>query len=141
MSVQYMTDEVLRVDAWHQMQCNQCDGASVEFLGLVRADEHVTALEYDAYVPMADRVIDKIIAAARSQWPLHAVYVRHRVGRVPVGGMAVVIGVQTPHRKEAFAACQFIIDEIKTQAPIWKRDIYADGSLGQRHTCAEHAHV
>lgn len=105
------------------------DGASVEFLGVVRGEEHgfpIDALEYEAYEPMAETVIGRLVEAARRSWPLHRVEVCHRVGRVPVGEVSVLVRVHAPHRDQAFAACRFLIDQIKGDAPIWKQALVGD---------------
>ena len=119
----YLTWEPIDVEAWHRLAIDQRDGATVEFLGIVRGQEDgrpIPWLDYEAYAPMAERVIEQAMTQATSRWSLHQVYVRHRVGRVAVGDVAVLIGVAAPHRAEAFAACQFLIDTIKRDAPIWK---------------------
>ena len=119
----YLTREPIDVEAWHRRAGDQRDGATVEFLGIVRGQEDgrpIPWLDYEAYAPMAERVIEQAMTQATSRWSLHQVYVRHRVGRVAVGDAAVLIGVAAPHRAEAFAACQFLIDTIKRDAPIWK---------------------
>ena len=119
----YLTWEPIDVEAWHRLAIDQRDGATVEFLGIVRGQEDgrpIPWLDYEAYAPMAERVIAQAAAQATSRWSLHQTYVRHRVGRVAVGDAAVLIGVAAPHRAEAFEACQFLIDTIKRDAPIWK---------------------
>ena len=119
----YLTWEPIDVEAWHRLAIDQRDGATVEFLGIVRGQEDgrpIPWLDYEAYAPMAERVIEQAMTQATSRWSLHQTYVRHRVGRVAVGDVAVLIGVAAPHRAEAFAACQFLIDTIKRDAPIWK---------------------
>ena len=121
--VSHLTHTPIDVEAWHRLAIDQRDGATVEFLGIVRGQEDgrpIPWLDYEAYAPMAERVIEQAITQAASRWPLHQTYVRHRVGRVVVGDVAVLIGVAAPHRAEAFAACQFLIDTIKRDAPIWK---------------------
>ena len=119
----YLTNEPIDADEWHRLAIDQRDGATVEFLGIVRGREDgrpIPWLDYEAYAPMAERVIAQAAAQATARWLLHQVQVRHRVGRVAVGAAAVLIGVAAPHRAEAFAACQFLIDTIKRDAPIWK---------------------
>ena len=119
----YLTHASIDVEAWHRLAIDQRDGATVEFLGIVRGQEDgrpIPWLDYEAYAPMAERVIEQAMTQATSRWSLHQVYVRHRVGRVAVGDVAVLIGVAAPHRAEAFEACQFLIDTIKRDAPIWK---------------------
>ena len=122
----YLTAEPIEVDEWHRGAADHRDGASVEFLGIVRGEEDgqpISALDYEAYEPMAERLIAQLVEEAARRWPLHRVVVRHRLGRVPVGQVAVLIGVQAPHRTEAFAACRFLLETIKQDAPIWKTAI------------------
>jgi len=139
----HLSREPLDVARWHeQLVVDPRDGAAVEFVGLVRgteAGQPIDHLDYDAYAPMAERVIAQLIETARRRWPLHTLYVRHRVGRVQVGEVAVLIGVAAPHREEAFAACQFLIDAIKRDVPIWKTVIGIDGAIHQA-ACA-HGHA
>ena len=135
----YLTHDPIDVGLWHRQAAGGRDGASVEFLGIVRAHdagEPITHLAYEAYEPMADRVIERLVKQAREQWPLHVVCVRHRVGRVAVGEVAVLIGVRAPHRDEAFEACRFLIDAIKRDVPIWKTAVSQDGRRLQP-TCAD----
>lgn len=119
----YLTGDPIKPDEWRRLAVDPRDGALVEFLGIVRGQEDgrpIECLEYEAYEPMAERLIARLIDQARARWPLRQVYVRHRIGRVAVGEVAVVIGVQSPHRDEAFAACRLLIDAIKQDVPIWK---------------------
>lgn len=119
----YLTRDPIPLAAWRRLDRDARDGASVEFLGMVRGsegDRAIAALEYKAYEPMAERVIGRLVEEAKARWGLHRVAVRHRIGRVEVGGLAVLIGVQAPHRAEAFAACRFLLEQVKAHAPIWK---------------------
>jgi len=119
------------VTEWHGRAIDPRDGAAVEFLGIVRSDEDgrpLAALHYEAYEPMAERLIGRLVDEARRRWPLRQVVVRHRLGRVAVGEVAVLIGVQAPHRDEAFEACRFLIDAIKREVPIWKTAVSATGA-------------
>ena len=115
-------------------------GAVVTFVGVVRADGHesrtVRALYYEADREMAERQIQRLVTEARARWPLDAVQIRHRVGQVDVGQLSVVIVVASRRRADAYAASAFLIDGIKHQAPIWKRELYDDGS-SQWVTCME----
>lgn len=109
------------------------------FVGTTRnhsGGRNVTLLEYEAYEPMAIRVMEQIVTAARDTWPLQKVVLVHRLGNVPVGEASVVVAVSSAHRKEAFAACRFLIDTLKKEVPIWKREHFADGTVewsGQRN--------
>ncbi len=128
----YLTHDPIDVAAWHRQTVDSRDGASVEFLGIARGQEDgqpVDHLTYEAYEPMANRMIADLVEQAEARWPLHRVYVQHRIGRVAVGEIAVLIGVQGPHREEVFEACRFLIDGIKRDAPIWKAAVGSDGAI------------
>lgn len=120
----YLTKNPIDIEEWHRQASDPRDGASVEFLGVVRGEEagrKIPFLEYEAHVPMAEKVIAALVEEAKGRWLLHQIYVRHRIGRVEAGAVSVMIGVQAPHREKAFEACRFLIDRIKEDAPIWKR--------------------
>jgi molybdopterin synthase catalytic subunit len=101
------------------------------FLGLVR-DHHkgraVLRLDYSAYEPMAEAECGRIVAEAEARWRV-AVALRHRVGSLAIGDAAVAVAVASAHRDEAFAACRYVIEEAKRRVPIWKRELYADGTV------------
>lgn len=106
-------------------------GAVCVFSGTVRGvtGEHETSyLTYDAYAEMAVAEMERLAAEIRRRWPGTEVAMHHRTGRVDVGEISVVVAVSAPHRPEAFAACRFGIDELKRRVPIWKKEVYADGS-------------
>jgi molybdopterin synthase catalytic subunit len=106
-------------------------GAVTSFLGLVR-DHHggrkVTRLEYSAYAPMAEEECARIVAEAEARWPVR-VALEHRTGMLVIGEPAVAIAAAAAHREEAFAACRFVIEEVKRRVPIWKKEFYADGEV------------
>jgi molybdopterin synthase catalytic subunit len=106
-------------------------GAIVSFLGVVRnhhGDRAVQRLHYWDYGPMAEAECARIVAEAESRWQV-AVAVRHRTGRLEVGETAVAIVAASAHRDDAFAACRWVIEEVKRRVPIWKQEFYADGSV------------
>ena len=106
-------------------------GALVTIHGWVRDHNQgrsVTALEYEAYAPMAQAEGEKIALEAERRFEVEAVRCLHRVGRLAVGETAVWVGVAAAHREAAFRACSYIIDEVKTRVPIWKKEHYADGT-------------
>jgi molybdopterin synthase catalytic subunit len=108
------------------------NGAVVVFVGTVRDvndDRDVTGLDYDAYVPMAERELALIVRDAELQWPASTVVCEHRIGSLALGDASVVVAASHPHRGEAFDACRFVIEELKKRLPIWKREHYADGAL------------
>ena len=136
----YLTRERIDAEEWRVRAVDARDGASVDFVGIARGTEAgrpIDHLDYEAYEPMAEQVIAQLIETARRRWPVHELYVRHRVGRVEVGEAAVLIGVHAPHRDEAFAACRFLIDAIKRDAPIWKTAHDAQGHIIE----ASHVHA
>ena len=105
-------------------------GAIVTFAGVVRNNfgGRATAyLEYEAYGEMAAKVLGDLAAAARERWGTGAIAIHHRIGRLAIGETAVLIVVAAPHRHEAFEAAEQIMDRIKQVAPIWKKEIWADG--------------
>ena len=99
-------------------------GAVVTFHGVVRGEENgapITAIDYEANEPMAQHQFELIFEAMEKQWPLESVGLIHRLGVVPVNEPSLWVEVVAAHRAEAFAACQFLIDEMKLKVPIWKR--------------------
>jgi len=116
-------------------------GAVVLFSGEVRNSNKglaVNFLEYEAYIPLATRLIDEIVGEARSKWQLHIAIAQHRIGKVAIGDTAVVVITASAHRSEAYAANRYIIDRIKHEAPIWKCEHYADGSQEWGNNCNCH---
>jgi molybdopterin synthase catalytic subunit len=102
------------------------------FIGTTRNQSRgrgVSALEYEAYEPMALKIMELIEREACDRWPLQRVSIVHRLGRVEVGEASIVIAVSSAHRKEAFEACRFLIDRLKQDVPIWKREYLADGTV------------
>jgi MoaE-MoaD fusion protein len=87
-------------------------------------------LEYEAYPEMAELVLAQIAAEAQTRWPdISALAIVHRIGRLAVGETAVVVAAAASHRQNTFAACQYAIDRVKQIAPIWKREVGADGAV------------
>ena len=106
-------------------------GAVVTFLGTVRnhapGKTGVTHLVYEAYLERVEDTIRGLIADASARWPLTAVAVEHRVGRVEVGEASVAVAASSAHRADAFEAARFLIDELKAHAPIWKQEHWDGG--------------
>ena len=105
-------------------------GGIVVFEGVVRDNargKQVCYLEYDVYPEMAIAKIREIVAEAERRWGVERVAVAHRVGRLEIGEASVIVVVATPHRGEAFDACRYIIDTLKTTVPIWKKEVAPDG--------------
>jgi molybdopterin synthase catalytic subunit len=107
------------------------DGALCLFVGVVRNENEgrsTTAIEYQAYGPMAESEMAKIAEGLAREFPAVRVRMQHRVGRLEIGEASVAIAAVSPHRAEAFAACRAAIDRLKTTVPIWKKEFHPDGS-------------
>ncbi len=105
-------------------------GGIVVFEGVVRDNargKQVRYLEYDVYPEMAVQQIREIVAEAERRWGVERVAVAHRIGRLEIGEASVIIVVASPHRAEAFDACRYIIDTLKTTVPIWKKEVATNG--------------
>jgi len=106
-------------------------GGVVTFSGIVRDNargEAIDHLEYEAYAPMAEKEMRKIVDAVHERWPHVRIAISHRVGRLAIGDAAVMIAAAAPHRAEAFEACRFAIDRLKATVPIWKKEFATSGS-------------
>jgi molybdopterin synthase catalytic subunit len=86
---------------------------------------------------MAIEQLKKLAAAARTRWPIVKLALLHRVGKVALAEPSVVIAVSTPHRADAFEACRFLIDELKKDVAIWKKEVWSDGSGTWVHPAAD----
>ena len=102
------------------------------FVGTVRDNtkgRKVLHLEFEAYEPMAVSEMRKIAEQATEKWPVQRMSIHHRVGKLEIGQVAVLIAVSTPHRKASFEACEFAIDTLKQTVPIWKKEVFEDGEI------------
>ncbi len=107
-------------------------GALDFFFGVVRDNTNAKAvehLEYEAYDAMAISEMQKIADEATRRWQVLRYVIIHRKGELRIGEVAVLIGVATPHRADAFDACRYIIDTIKQTVPIWKKEFFSDGDM------------
>ena len=119
------------VDDVIQKVASRNAGATVVFLGTVREmtkGKRTLSLEYEAYVPMAERKLFEIGEEMHTKWPQLQVAITHRVGRLDISEIAVVIAVSSPHRKSAYEANEYAIERIKEIVPIWKKEYWEDGS-------------
>ena len=125
-----LTREPLNCDALVKAVSHPSDGGIVVFEGVVRDNargKQVQYLEYDVYIEMASQQIASIIDEAKQRWQIEHVAVAHRFGRLEIGEASVIIVVATPHRSEAFEACRYIIDTLKSSVPIWKKEVATNG--------------
>ena len=108
-------------------------GAFICFEGIVRNHNHgkkVRALEYEAHQKLCEKEAQKILKEASKRFDVISIKCFHRIGKLKVGDMAVWVAVTAPHRDAAFKACRYLIDEIKSRLPIWKKEYYANGDSG-----------
>jgi molybdopterin synthase catalytic subunit len=126
-----LTDRPIDVDALVRAVATQEHGAVVTFLGTARRHsegKEVLSLHYEAYAAMAESSLEEIVKRAHAKWPQTRVVVQHRLGDCPLGEASVAVVAASPHRVEAFEACRFVIDTVKLETPIWKRELFADGT-------------
>ncbi len=105
-------------------------GAVASFVGLVRDENDaatVRTLTLEHYPGMTEKALDGIVDEARRRWPIYDAVVIHRVGELAPTDQIVLVAVSSAHRGDAFAACEFIIDYLKTQAPFWKKELTPEG--------------
>ena len=102
-------------------------GAVASFTGIVRGDGGLTALTLEHYPAMTEAALRALANEAASRWSLGGVALHHRVGRLVPGDPIVLVACTSAHRKDALEACAFLIDRLKTDAPFWKRESFADG--------------
>jgi molybdopterin synthase catalytic subunit len=122
----------LSIEEIYALADEPANGAVVLMSGMVRDrtdGKPVISLEYQAYQPMALRVFQQIAAEIRDRWPdVNRVVIHHRIGHLEIGEISVLVAVGCPHRSEAFDAYRYGIDTLKHNAPIWKKEHWADGS-------------
>ncbi|MEQ8926641.1 MAG: molybdenum cofactor biosynthesis protein MoaE, partial [Fulvivirga sp.] len=127
-----ITEDTLDINAiTNEVIDPTCGGIDV-FVGTVRnhtKGKEVTHLFFETYESMAISEMKKIAEGIQKKWPVKKISIHHRVGRVEIGEVVVVIAVSSPHRKEAFEACQYAIDTLKKTVPIWKKEFLEDGEV------------
>ena len=127
-----ITDEPLNPEAITARVRKPANGAVVTFLGTTRAqtgDRTVLHLEYEAYEPMAREKLSEIADEIRDRWDVEDVAIAHRLGRLEIEDISLVVAVASPHRKDAFEACHYSVDRIKVIVPIWKKEHFEGGEV------------
>lgn len=131
-----LVDTAIDVDAAMRALDDRACGACVGFEGRVRDHNEgrgVRRLDYQAYPALAEAEGHAVIDEALARFDILGAIAVHRIGALAIGDLAVWVGVSAAHRDAAFAACRWIIDEIKRRVPIWKNEHYADGESGWLH--------
>lgn len=108
------------------------EGAETQFLGVVRAMEDgrtISGIDYSAYLPMAEKMLQDLVARGQREHGPHRVFIQHRLGFVAAEQPSIVIRVRTKHSAESFELCHWYLKEIKTSVPIWKKPVFAESPL------------
>lgn len=136
-----LTDKEIEIADLKQQLINKQCGAFVSFEGWVRnhnQKKSVTALHYEAHEKLAVEVGEQIVSTAVQNFDINHAICCHRVGQLAIGDVAIWVGVSAKHRKAAFAACEFILNQVKAEVPIWKNEFYENGESGwveANHCC------
>lgn len=117
----------------HQQKLNRQGqyGATASFVGTMRdfnEDQHVQRMTLEHYPGMTDKYLEKICKEAHQQWDLIETLIIHRIGEIKIADPIVLVCVWSAHRAEAFDACRFMMEDLKSKAPFWKQELTADGS-------------
>jgi molybdopterin synthase catalytic subunit len=136
-----ITEARIDLEALRAAVADPASGAVATFVGVTRNSfegRRVQYLEYEAYAPMAELEMRRIGTEIAQRWPtITGVAIAHRVGRVEVGDTSVAVAISAPHRREALAACAHGIDRLKAALPVWKREVFADGSEWRENAAEE----
>ncbi|GIX42126.1 MAG: molybdenum cofactor biosynthesis protein MoaE [Leptospiraceae bacterium] len=141
--MKYLTTNPIQIEKALQNVSLQSSGAMVIFTGHVRDHskdkqgniKNVKALEYTAFEPLANQLIDSILNDAKEQFHLTDAYCLHRLGYLNLEEIAVIIITTAKHRKECYKANQYIIDRVKHEVPIWKKEFFTDGTIEWSEGC------
>ena len=127
-----ITEKKIEIDGLYEKVIDPCHGAIATFAGTVRSktgERLTTHLEYEAYPAMAEKKMAEIGEEAKSKWPIGQVAILHRVGRLNIGEISVLVAVGAGHRKPAMESCLYLIDRLKEVVPIWKKEYGPEGEF------------
>ena len=125
-----IVEEPISPGGLHDAVLSDSDGAIATFAGVVRdhsLGRRTQYLVYDAYGEMAEKKMREVGEEIKARWEVDRVAMLHRVGRLEIGEISVLIAVSSPHRKAALEACHYAIDRVKETVPIWKKEVWTDG--------------
>ena len=131
-----LSDQAIDQEALRELLAHDAAGAFVGFEGRVRDHNDgraVTGLRYEAYAALAETEGERVLDEALVRFGILDARCVHRIGDLGIGDLAVWVGVSAAHRDAAFAACRYIIDEVKSRVPIWKQERYREGDAGWLH--------
>ncbi len=124
-----VSDE-LDINKYHKMTVNEHQGAVCTFTGHVREwtkGTRTVHLEYEAYIPMAEKMLEQIGDEIEERWPGVITAIGHRIGKLEISDIAVVIVTSSPHRTDSYRANEYAVERLKEIVPIWKKEIWEDG--------------
>lgn len=125
-----VTDKELDINKYHKMTVNEHQGAVCTFTGHVREwtkGTRTVHLEYEAYIPMAEKMLAQIGDEISERWPGVITAIGHRIGKLEISDIAVVIVTSSPHRTDSYRANEYAVERLKEIVPIWKKEIWEDG--------------
>ena len=127
-----ITETQLDIQSFTDYVLGDQNGAVNTFLGVTRNSTNgraVVKLEYECYLPMAQKKLEEIKNEAVRKWEISSVAIGHRIGTLDIGETSLVVAVSGPHRAAVFEVCQYIVDRIKEIVPIWKKEFFEDGAI------------
>lgn len=125
-----VVNDKLDINKYHQMTVNEHQGAVCTFTGHVREwtkGTRTVHLEYEAYIPMAEKMLAQIGDEIEERWPGVITAIGHRIGKLEISDIAVVIVTSSPHRTDSYRANEYAVERLKEIVPIWKKEIWEDG--------------
>ncbi|WP_166626242.1 molybdenum cofactor biosynthesis protein MoaE [Jeotgalicoccus sp. S0W5] len=135
-----VVNDELDINKYHQMTVNEHQGAVCTFTGHVREwtkGTRTVHLEYEAYIPMAEKMLAQIGDEIEARWPGVITAIGHRIGKLEISDIAVVIVTSSPHRTDSYRANEYAVERLKEIVPIWKKEIWEDGEqwIGDSRKC------
>lgn len=127
-----ITRDVLDLKKLYDLCVTEDTGGIDVFIGTVRDHfdgKQVTSIDYQGYPEMAEKFLQKIVERTFTRWKVNRIAIQHRLGLLQLREASVIIVVAAPHREEAFTACRFIIEEVKKDLPIWKKEFFESGEV------------
>ncbi len=127
-----ITSNVIDIEGVINSTRNEDSGGIIAYIGLIRNTSHgktVLSVEYSDAYGTAEERLKEIVSEARAKWQLNGMAMHHRIGKLKVGDINLVVAVASAHREEGFAACQYAIDQFKQKLPTQKKETYQDGTV------------
>ena len=127
-----LSDKELEAQEYYNLCEDDGSGAIIQFIGVVRNNTNspkpVKGLFYEAHIELAEQVIQQIILETIEKFHLQKAHCAHRIGELQVGEKAIIVTVAGAHREESFEACNYLVNRVKYEAPIWKKELFEDGT-------------